>query len=677
MFALTPVFAGLLATAPAGAWSLEEQSSWATPGEARSLAMADHGLMLLGEEALWLVDPSTGAVADQLEPGGRSLLLEDRNGNGTLDAVFCRDEGLVWVPASLNLSTAGSITSEGCDALVAGTWDGVDGYATAGDTVQLWSGNGAAIDEPDMQIDGAALLATRTDGLLAAAVGDDQVQELDTLGTNLLAAGGLVASLGVIDDRWAWTISDAWLLATEDGTLTPLAAEPGAFLVAEFDGDDAPDTLVLHPADASVTLVRGVDGSAHNVPLGFGPGAAILHSVDGDLCWDLIMLDADGSTVRTMLTTGCGEHLDGDGDGVSTEAGDCDDDNAAVYPGAVETCDGVDNDCDGEVDEYNVTLVSELTVPDTGHFGAFDPRWDGDSGRDTGDAPEGGVFRVAVTVEGCFDELDSELFHSYEGPISCESEGQDDGPPFRCRLLDQGRSSMDFWLLNSDDGSLVDAVNFDFAARNVAPWLLGLEVVAYDDGEGGGGGGWGCGGGTTNIRTSPMEVELNASVRGVLRAHEPGEDDYELVAFCDEAEVEIDHDEVLFTNPSGEQGVWAIEVTMVDEDGGRRVELFEIVASGDPGDDWDSWDDDDDDDWDSWEDDDYDPWDWEPIDCGPDPADHVCGCILLPETSDCGCHAGASGVGLFGLVWVVFRRRREDPSPVQSSSESAQPVPEP
>lgn len=42
---------------------------------------------------------------------------------------------------------------------------------------------------------------------------------------------------------------------------------------------------------------------------------------------------------------------DDDGDGYGESSGDCDDENAAVFPGAEETCDGVDNDCDGAIDE--------------------------------------------------------------------------------------------------------------------------------------------------------------------------------------------------------------------------------------------------------------------------------------------------------------------------------------
>ena len=42
-------------------------------------------------------------------------------------------------------------------------------------------------------------------------------------------------------------------------------------------------------------------------------------------------------------------YVDEDGDGYSADDGDCDDDNASVYPGAPEVDgDGVDSNCDGE-----------------------------------------------------------------------------------------------------------------------------------------------------------------------------------------------------------------------------------------------------------------------------------------------------------------------------------------
>lgn len=43
--------------------------------------------------------------------------------------------------------------------------------------------------------------------------------------------------------------------------------------------------------------------------------------------------------------------FDGDGDGVTATDGDCADDNANVYPGRAEDCDGIDNNCNGAVDE--------------------------------------------------------------------------------------------------------------------------------------------------------------------------------------------------------------------------------------------------------------------------------------------------------------------------------------
>ena len=47
--------------------------------------------------------------------------------------------------------------------------------------------------------------------------------------------------------------------------------------------------------------------------------------------------------------------VDDDGDGLSENDGDCDDADSTIHPGAGDPCDGIDQDCDGVLDEDAVS----------------------------------------------------------------------------------------------------------------------------------------------------------------------------------------------------------------------------------------------------------------------------------------------------------------------------------
>ncbi len=63
-------------------------------------------------------------------------------------------------------------------------------------------------------------------------------------------------------------------------------------------------------------------------------------------------LDSDGFGDPGNVLTACWQSP-----GTLLNAADCDDTNSAIYPGATEVCDAIDNDCDGQVDDADSSLV--------------------------------------------------------------------------------------------------------------------------------------------------------------------------------------------------------------------------------------------------------------------------------------------------------------------------------
>lgn len=55
-------------------------------------------------------------------------------------------------------------------------------------------------------------------------------------------------------------------------------------------------------------------------------------------------------TAETVIPEITPEIVDNDGDGWTVEGGDCNDGDKAINPGAIEVCDGIDNNCDGNTD---------------------------------------------------------------------------------------------------------------------------------------------------------------------------------------------------------------------------------------------------------------------------------------------------------------------------------------
>ncbi len=161
-----------------------------------------------------------------------------------------------------------------------------------------------------------------------------------------------------------------------DGAIDEGAGSDLVITYDDADGDGFGDegTFELGVASCGPSGLRGLvtiggdcdDGDPNRFPRAMEVCDGVDQDCDGDI-------DEVGIAVTVL------QYPDGDGDGFGTGAGvsgceplaghalrpgDCDDSNAAVRPGATEECNGVDDDCDGSMDEAPAGVIGCFVATD-------------------------------------------------------------------------------------------------------------------------------------------------------------------------------------------------------------------------------------------------------------------------------------------------------------------------
>ncbi len=199
--------------------------------------------------------------------------------------------------------------------------------------------------------------------------------------------------------------------STEKPSFTTSQSDTSDLGRVDADGDGFPGADDCDDADASVhpsavELCNGVDDNCDGI---IDDGLKSIFFMDED---------ADGYGDPTKTTEACNAPS-----GHVTNDDDCRDDDAGVYPGAEELCNGIDDDCDTAIDEdidevhYADTDGDGFGDPESAVVGCADPSAYVLDGTDCDDRADD-VFPGAPEVcdgrdNNCNDEVDEGLLTTF------------------------------------------------------------------------------------------------------------------------------------------------------------------------------------------------------------------------------------------------------------------------
>jgi len=293
------------------------------------------------------------------------------------------------------------------------------------------------------------------------------------------APAGFVSSSGDCDDSDS-AVSPA---ATEvcdgvdndcDGTVDEEAVDAATWY-ADGDSDGYGDASTSAEACSAPSgyVSSGVDSDCDDGDAGSYPGAdEYCDGADND-CDGTVddspvdastwYIDADGDSygATTYTTDACDQPS-----GYVADSSDCDDASGAAHPGAGEYCDGIDNDCDGAVDEDDALDVTTWYADaDLDGYGDSSSGVDScseisgyvEDGSDCDDSDDAINPDAAEICDGIDNDCDGD---TDPGTVDTDGDGI-------CNGVDPEVYDYDF-----DDGAWTDWTYIDLGGGNVPYWYM-------------------------------------------------------------------------------------------------------------------------------------------------------------------------------------------------------------